>query len=78
MTQLTGKVAIITGAGRNIGKAIALELVRTVEGISLGRLGNPQDIARAVFYLVSDAADFVTGSELVVDGGMLALRGRVD
>jgi 3alpha(or 20beta)-hydroxysteroid dehydrogenase len=34
-----------------------------------GRLGKPTEVADAVAYLVSDAASFVTGSELVVDGG---------
>ena len=32
----------------------------------------PQDMAAAVAYLVSDDASFVTGRELVVDGGFLA------
>lgn len=39
---------------------------RLAEG---GRLGKPMEIADAVAYLVSDQASFVTGSELVVDGG---------
>jgi 3(or 17)beta-hydroxysteroid dehydrogenase len=38
----------------------------------IGRVGEPGDIAAAVLYLASDAAKFVTGSELVVDGGMTA------
>ena len=38
----------------------------------LGRLGMPEDIARAVLYLVSDDASFVTGTALVVDGGGIA------
>ncbi len=35
-----------------------------------GRVGRPDDIAAAVGYLLSDAAGFVTGAELIVDGGM--------
>jgi len=38
----------------------------------LGRIGTPEDIAQAALYLASDAAAFVTGTVLVVDGGGLA------
>jgi NAD(P)-dependent dehydrogenase (short-subunit alcohol dehydrogenase family) len=38
----------------------------------LQRVGTPQEIAQAVLYLASDAASFVTGTALVVDGGGLA------
>jgi NAD(P)-dependent dehydrogenase (short-subunit alcohol dehydrogenase family) len=37
----------------------------------LGRLGEPEDIARAATFLCSDAASWITGSTLVVDGGAL-------
>ena len=36
------------------------------------RLGTPEDVANAVLYLASDEASFVTGTTLVVDGGLLA------
>jgi NAD(P)-dependent dehydrogenase (short-subunit alcohol dehydrogenase family) len=38
----------------------------------LGRVGTPKEIAEAVLYLASDAASFVTGTALVIDGGGLA------
>ncbi|MDP4822561.1 MAG: glucose 1-dehydrogenase [Aestuariivirgaceae bacterium] len=38
----------------------------------LGHMGEPEDIAWAVIYLASDEAKFVTGTELVVDGGYTA------
>ena len=43
-----------------------------IEGEPLGRLGAPSDIANAVLYLASDEAAFVTGAQLVVDGGFYA------
>ncbi len=38
----------------------------------MGRLGTPEEVAQAAIYLASDAAAFVTGSELVIDGGITA------
>jgi NAD(P)-dependent dehydrogenase (short-subunit alcohol dehydrogenase family) len=40
--------------------------------VPLGRLGTVDDIAYGVLYLASDEAAFVTGSELVIDGGFIA------
>lgn len=39
----------------------------------LGRMGAPADVAGAVLYLASDDSAFVTGSELTVDGGIVAM-----
>jgi len=39
-------------------------------GIPLGRIGQPRDIAYAALYLASDEAKYVTGAQLVVDGGL--------
>jgi 3(or 17)beta-hydroxysteroid dehydrogenase len=44
----------------------------TVSRIPLGRYGQPEDVAYGVLYLASDEAAFVTGSELVIDGGWTA------
>ena len=38
----------------------------------LKRLGRPEDVAYGALYLASDEASFVTGSELVIDGGRTA------
>lgn len=58
--RLANKVAIITGAAAG------------VEGRLMGRLGNADDIAYGILYLASDESSFVTGSELVIDGGATA------
>jgi glucose 1-dehydrogenase len=38
--------------------------------IPYGRIGEPEDVARATVWLASDEADYVTGTTLFVDGGM--------
>jgi len=60
--MMAGRSAAQRAAGRDKLKAM----------MPINRLGEPADIAEAVLYLVSDAAKFVTGVELPVDGGLLA------
>ena len=43
-----------------------------VAKMPLGRMGEPEDIAAGILYLASDESSFVTGAELVIDGGMTA------
>ena len=51
------------------------ELINTAgQTLPWGRLGTPDDIGQAAVFLASDDADYITGTELVVDGG-LCLRG---
>jgi 3-oxoacyl-[acyl-carrier protein] reductase len=42
-----------------------------LDGVALGRAGTPEDVAGVVTFLVSDAARYVTGQTIVVDGGGL-------
>jgi NAD(P)-dependent dehydrogenase (short-subunit alcohol dehydrogenase family) len=48
-------------------------LAERVRSIPLGRLAEPEEVALAVLYLASDEAAYVTGSELVIDGGLSAM-----
>jgi len=42
-----------------------------IQRVPLKRMGDPDDVARAVLFLASAAADFITGANIVVDGGYL-------
>ncbi|MBN2321201.1 MAG: glucose 1-dehydrogenase [Acidobacteria bacterium] len=46
---------------------------RLMEHIPLGHYGEPQDVAYGVLFFASDESKFVTGSEMVIDGGYIAL-----
>tara|TARA_B100000315_G_scaffold165017_1_gene153654 strand:+ start:16 stop:768 length:753 start_codon:yes stop_codon:yes gene_type:complete len=48
------------------------KLKARISRVPVGRLGTPEDIAYGVLYLSSDESSFVTGSELVIDGGTTA------
>jgi 3-oxoacyl-[acyl-carrier protein] reductase len=58
---------IRTPAMGNLGDgALSSDIAR---GVPLGRLGEPEDIAGAMLFLASDAASYITGQTIIVDGG---------
>jgi NAD(P)-dependent dehydrogenase (short-subunit alcohol dehydrogenase family) len=60
-TELNAKLLDDTERGREL-------LLRT----PMRRFGRPEEVAGAALFLASDAASFITGQTIVVDGGMLA------
>jgi len=46
---------------------------RAAEAVPLGRVGTAEDIANAILFLLSDKASWITGAELIIDGGTTAL-----
>jgi NAD(P)-dependent dehydrogenase (short-subunit alcohol dehydrogenase family) len=66
--------AMLRSEARQLGEAEDRFLASSANR-PLGRVGKPEEIARAVLYLASDAASFVTGAAVVVDGGGLAGSG---
>jgi NAD(P)-dependent dehydrogenase (short-subunit alcohol dehydrogenase family) len=66
--------AMLRSEARQIGEAEDRFLFESAKR-PLGRVGEPEEIAQAALYLASDAASFVTGTALVVDGGGLAGSG---
>ena len=62
-TPIFGKMGLSEDAQKEVGGAILAQ-------VPLARFGEASEIAKAVAYLVSPDATFVTGTELLVDGGM--------
>jgi NAD(P)-dependent dehydrogenase (short-subunit alcohol dehydrogenase family) len=47
-------------------------LARKLDWTPLGRIGDPKEVAYGVLFLASDEASYITGTELVIDGGFSA------
>ena len=67
-------------AGQRAGGDVEALLAQRLTRIPLGFMGDGRDTANAALFLASDEARFITGTEIVVDGGMtraLRLNGRL-
>ncbi len=62
---------ILDGLARGPDREAALK--KLGRQIPLGGVGQPEDVAYAVLYLASDESQFVTGSEIRIDGGISAM-----
>ncbi|MGZ4128239.1 MAG: SDR family NAD(P)-dependent oxidoreductase [Actinomycetota bacterium] len=69
--------AIVTGLTAPLWQ-VPGEEARAIEHTPLKRLGQPEDIAKVVVFLCSDLASFVTGQNIVIDGGMTLHGSGVD
>ena len=86
--RAAGLAALVTGGAAGIGAAVVRLLHQEgarvhvadvdqdayVRTIPLGRRGAPHEVARAALYLASGESVYVTGTNLVVDGGIAAGR----
>ncbi|MDA8218358.1 MAG: SDR family NAD(P)-dependent oxidoreductase [Dehalococcoidales bacterium] len=72
-TLIVGAVdtAMLRGHAERAGKTFTEMGFSTVPN-EIGRIGQPHEIAEAALFLSSDAASFITGAPLVIDGGLLA------
>lgn len=66
-----GPALVITPGTKHIAENPELAK-KYAAAVPLGRIGMPEDMAGAVIFLVSDAAGFVTGQTIYVDGGLTA------
>ena len=70
-TQTPGTQALREGAARAFNIDPEQIAQAFVQRVPLGRMGEPDDVARIALFLASAAADYITGDLIVVDGGFL-------
>ena len=66
-----GPALVITPGTKHIAENPELAK-KYAAAVPLGRIGMPEDMVGAVIFMVSDAAGFVTGQTIYVDGGLTA------
>lgn len=66
------RTPMLASEARQMGSDPDTYFAEGAEGIPMGRIGEPEEVADAILYLASDKASFVTGAGLLVDGGATA------
>jgi NAD(P)-dependent dehydrogenase (short-subunit alcohol dehydrogenase family) len=62
---------MLSGQGMGLSEEQVEQFKKSVlNNVPLGRVGNPDEIAKAVAFLASDDSSYITGIELFVDGGL--------
>jgi 3-oxoacyl-[acyl-carrier protein] reductase len=61
---------LLEDRARRAGTTVQVEADKVSADIPLGRIGTPEEFATVAAFLVSEAASFVNGVNLLVDGGM--------
>ncbi|MFF5400601.1 SDR family NAD(P)-dependent oxidoreductase [Peribacillus butanolivorans] len=61
---------IQTSMGDSLAKGIGVSTDKIGKAVPLKRTGTPEDIANAVVFLASDDSTYITGTEIVIDGGL--------
>ena len=72
MVRTTAMETFLNGFAQSIGKTVeeaAQQIMDGLGGIPLNRLAEPEEIANMVAFLVSDGAGYITGANMLVDGG---------
>ena len=62
--------ASITEGAKRLGRSVEEHFAAQAKAVPLGRMGEPEDLANAIAFLASDAASYVTGTCINVDGGI--------
>jgi NAD(P)-dependent dehydrogenase (short-subunit alcohol dehydrogenase family) len=73
-TGIPAAIALIDRLAANAGadrQAARMQLMQSLGGIPLGRPSWPVEVAELVTFLASDRAASITGSEYVIDGGII-------